>query len=155
MLAILDNVACVRRLRSGVHACSPLMPLARRRARCLCSATSLVVRCPAVPYGSYGCYVPYPCKVSVPTVLVRCGGYIGRKGIPRDDRSRGCQGTHHTFLMKCSQDMPGLERTSRYAKYGRYSPRYPRAVSVPGRLRHVSGFMRRLGRRALWGKRCR
>lgn len=147
---MLDNVACVRRLRSGLHACSPLRPLASRRGRFLRRATRLVLGCPAVPYGSYGCYVPYPCKLSVPTVLLRCGHYIGRNGIPRGKRSRGCTGTHQTFLVNCSHDIPGLQRTDRYVKYGRYISRYPRGVSVPGRLRQVSRFMRRLGRKALW-----
>lgn len=149
MLAILDNVAQVRRLRSGLHACTPLRPLARRRVHFLRSATALVVRFSAVPYGSYGCYVPYPCKLSVPNVLLRCGGYLGRKGVPRDSRSTGCQRTHHTCLVNCSHDIPGLHRTDRYVKYGRYAPRYPRDVGVPGRLRQVSTCIRHLGRRAL------
>lgn len=146
---MLDNVACVRRLRSGLHACSPLIPLASRRGRFLLSATSLVRGCPAIPYGSYGCYVPYPCNVSVPNILMRCGGYIGRNGVPGSHVSRGCIGTHHTFLINCSHDIPGLHRTDRYVNYKRYGPRYPRSVSVPGRLRHVSTCIRRLGRRAL------
>ncbi len=133
-----------------MRACDPLGPLARSRGRCLFSATSLVQRFPAIPYGSYRCYVPYPCNVSVPSVLIRCGGYIGRKGIPRDTRRRGCHGTHQTFLINCSQDIPHLHRTGRYVKYRGYIPLYPRGVGVPHRLRHVSHFIRGLGRKALW-----
>lgn len=147
---MLDKVACVRRLRSGLHAFSPLIPYARRRFALLRSATRQVLRCPAIPYGSYGCYVPYPCKLSVPTVLLRCGHYVGRNGIPRGDRSRGCHRTHHTFLVNCSHDIPHLHRTGHYANYNRYGPRYPRNVSVPTGLRRVSQFIRTLGRRALW-----